>query len=101
MCARNITLEWVNKAEEDAAVAERESRVRKRPSPGAVCYHGFSGTGNLCLNYCSASPLSPSIATVGQHQRPRSDSRQQMSGSRSAILHARPSFSRFVSPELH
>ena len=39
MCARNITLEWVNKAEEDAAVAERESRVRKRPSPGAVCYH--------------------------------------------------------------
>ena len=39
MCVRNITLEWVNKAEEDAAVAERESRVRKRPSPGAVCYH--------------------------------------------------------------
>ena len=27
------------KAEEDAAVAEREARVRKAPSPGAVCYH--------------------------------------------------------------
>ena len=39
MRARDITLEWVNKAEEDFDVAERESRVRKRPSPGAVCYH--------------------------------------------------------------
>jgi hypothetical protein len=39
MRARDITLEWANKAEEDAAVALRESRVRKQPSPGAVCYH--------------------------------------------------------------
>ena len=39
MSVRDITLEWVGKAEEDAAVAEREHRVRKQPSPGAVCYH--------------------------------------------------------------
>ncbi|MDD2455478.1 MAG: HEPN domain-containing protein [Kiritimatiellae bacterium] len=39
MSVREITLEWVAKAEEDAAVSERESRVRKQPSPGAVCYH--------------------------------------------------------------
>ena len=39
MHARDITLEWVHKAEEDAAVAGRESRVRKQPSPGTVCYH--------------------------------------------------------------
>lgn len=39
MSALDITLEWVAKAEEDAFVSERESRVRKQPSPGAVCYH--------------------------------------------------------------
>jgi HEPN domain-containing protein len=39
MSVREITLEWVAKAEEDASVSERESRVRKQPSPGAVCYH--------------------------------------------------------------
>ena len=39
MSADELTLEWVAKAEEDAAVAERESRVRRTPSPGAVCYH--------------------------------------------------------------
>lgn len=39
MRARDVTLEWVARAEEDAAVAERESRVRKHPSSGAVCYH--------------------------------------------------------------
>ncbi len=39
MAISEITLEWVEKAEEDAAVAERESRVRKNPAPGAVCYH--------------------------------------------------------------
>jgi len=39
MSADELTLEWVAKAEEDAAVAEREARVRKAPSPGAVCYH--------------------------------------------------------------
>ena len=38
MSVREITLEWVAKAEEDASVSERESRVRKQPSPGAVCY---------------------------------------------------------------
>jgi hypothetical protein len=48
--------------------------------------------GNLCLNYYSASKMFPSIAILGQHQHRRSDNRQQMSGSRSAILHARPSF---------
>ena len=39
MNVRDLTLEWIGKAEEDAAVAERENRVRKQPSPGAVCYH--------------------------------------------------------------
>jgi len=39
MAISDITLEWVAKAEEDAAVAEREGRVRKNPAPGAVCYH--------------------------------------------------------------
>ena len=39
MNVRHITLEWVGKAEEDAAVAERENRVRKHFSPGTVCYH--------------------------------------------------------------
>jgi len=34
-----IMREWIDKAEEDAAVAEREGRVRKQPAPGAVCYH--------------------------------------------------------------
>lgn len=39
MAISEMTLEWVEKAEEDAAVAEREGRVRKNPAPGAVCYH--------------------------------------------------------------
>ena len=43
MSAHELTLEWVAKAEEDAAVAERECRVRKTPSPGAVCYHALEG----------------------------------------------------------
>jgi len=45
-----------------------------------------SGTGNLFLTSCSASPLSPSIADLRQHQRLRADSRQQFSGSRSAFF---------------
>ena len=43
-------------------------------------YLGISGTVNLCLNYCSASKIFPSHAALGQHQRPRSASRQQMFG---------------------
>jgi HEPN domain-containing protein len=39
MVVSDITLEWVAKADEDAAVAEREGRVRKNPAPGAVCFH--------------------------------------------------------------
>jgi hypothetical protein len=39
MNAPEIIREWIDKAEEDAAVAEREGRVRKQPAPGAVCYH--------------------------------------------------------------
>jgi HEPN domain-containing protein len=39
MSAPEIIREWIDKAEEDAAVAEREGRVRKQPAPGAVCYH--------------------------------------------------------------
>jgi len=39
MNANPITLEWIAKAEEDAAVAERERRVRKNGAPGVVCFH--------------------------------------------------------------
>lgn len=39
MSVPEIMHEWIAKAEEDAAVAEREGRVRKQPAPGAVCYH--------------------------------------------------------------
>ena len=34
-----IASEWVAKAEQDFAVAERESRVRKNPAYDAVCFH--------------------------------------------------------------
>lgn len=39
MSANPFTLEWIAKAEEDAAVAERERRIRKNAAPGVVCYH--------------------------------------------------------------
>jgi HEPN domain-containing protein len=34
-----MTIEWVAKAEEDFAIMERESRARKDPSHGGVCFH--------------------------------------------------------------
>ena len=34
-----ITREWVDKAEGDFAVMERESRARKDPNYDAVCFH--------------------------------------------------------------
>lgn len=34
-----ITNEWINKAEGDYAVAQREIRVRKNPNHDAVCFH--------------------------------------------------------------
>jgi len=34
-----VVREWIEKAEEDYAVALREHRVRKLPSHGAVCFH--------------------------------------------------------------
>jgi HEPN domain-containing protein len=34
-----ITLEWVNKAEGDFAMMERESRARKNPNYGGICFH--------------------------------------------------------------
>ena len=34
-----VLREWVEKAEEDYAVALRESRVRKNPAHSAVCFH--------------------------------------------------------------
>lgn len=34
-----LTLEWVEKAEEDFHVAQREGRARKLPSFNAVCFH--------------------------------------------------------------
>jgi len=36
---RAITAEWVAKAEDDFALAERELRVRKHPAYDAVCFH--------------------------------------------------------------
>lgn len=50
---------------------------------------GISGTGNQCLNYCIASKIFLSIATLCQHQRPRSDSRRSSPA-------ADPSFSKLV-----
>jgi HEPN domain-containing protein len=34
-----LTVEWVQKAEGDFALLERESRVRKNPNHDAVCFH--------------------------------------------------------------
>ena len=34
-----LTLEWISKAEGDFAVAQRESRVRRKPNYDAVCFH--------------------------------------------------------------
>lgn len=34
-----LTAEWVDKAETDFAVMEREARVRKNPAPDVVCFH--------------------------------------------------------------
>lgn len=36
---KQITREWVGKAEGDFAVMERESRARRNPSHDAVCFH--------------------------------------------------------------
>ncbi|MBI1800485.1 MAG: HEPN domain-containing protein [Chloroflexi bacterium] len=34
-----LTREWIDKAEDDWQVAKRESRVTRRPSYNAVCFH--------------------------------------------------------------
>ena len=34
-----LTLEWINKADGDFAIAGRELRVRKSPVYDAVCFH--------------------------------------------------------------
>ena len=34
-----ITLEWINKAEGDFAMMEREGRARKRPNYDGICFH--------------------------------------------------------------
>jgi len=34
-----ITVEWVNKAEGDFVMVERESRARKNPSYDGICFH--------------------------------------------------------------
>jgi HEPN domain-containing protein len=34
-----ITLEWINKAEGDFAMMERESRARKNPNYDGICFH--------------------------------------------------------------
>ena len=36
---RGITAEWVAKAEQDFAIAERELRVRKNPAYDGLCFH--------------------------------------------------------------
>ena len=63
MGVSEITLEWVDKAEEDAAVAERESRFRKSPARRQTNWsslqkglHGSVLSGSCCntpLSYCS------------------------------------------------
>jgi HEPN domain-containing protein len=34
-----LTVEWVDKAEGDMAIAKRELRARKQPNYDAVCFH--------------------------------------------------------------
>ncbi len=36
---KQITVEWIAKAEDDFATAQRESRVRKNPNYDGICYH--------------------------------------------------------------
>jgi HEPN domain-containing protein len=36
---KELTAEWVDKAEADFNTAGRERRVRKQPNPDAVCFH--------------------------------------------------------------
>ena len=36
---KQITAEWIEKAENDFATAQRESRVRKNPNYDGICFH--------------------------------------------------------------
>jgi len=36
---KRITQEWVDRAEDDFVIVEREFRARKRPSYGGMCFH--------------------------------------------------------------
>jgi HEPN domain-containing protein len=47
-----ILREWLDKAEEDYAVAVRESRVRKSPAFNAVCFHAQQCKHNLLRVRC-------------------------------------------------
>lgn len=73
-----IGQEWVDKAEEDFAIATRELRVRKHPGLNAICFHAqqcvekylkavlhesgirFPKTHNLALLLHMLTPLHPS-----------------------------------------
>jgi HEPN domain-containing protein len=77
-----VTAEWVNKAEGDYALMEREGRVRKNPAYDGVCFHAqqcaekylkarlceagieFGKTHDLVTLLDAALPLEPSWDTL-------------------------------------
>ena len=61
-----ITREWIDKAEGDYVVAQREVRARKSPNYDAVCFHAQesvdsgeerSGDWSVSLSVCRSSRL--------------------------------------------
>ena len=80
-----ITLEWVDKAEGDYIVAQREARARKQPVYDAVCFHtqqcaekylkarlveaeiAFSKTHNLLALLALVLPVEPTWRALQTH----------------------------------
>ena len=61
-----LTLEWIEKAEEDFHVAQRECRARKNPSHNATCFHA-----QQCAEKCLKARLQEAgIAFPRTHSLP-------------------------------
>ena len=81
-----LTLEWVEKAEEDFHVAQREGRARKFPSHNATCFHAqqcaekvIRVTRNLCRHEkARVEPV--------RHTRPSSRRKQEIRASLRRLL---------------
>jgi HEPN domain-containing protein len=64
-----LTAEWIDKAEGDFAVMERESRVRKHPAFDVVCFHAQQCVekylkARLCEADCEAGRLHDLVALL-------------------------------------